>query len=76
MRDREVGILRPSVERYTLSLVSGMDRETFDKMWDMSAEGSETENCFMRLHQTEYYAEGRDDGKVLEGMPDVMHLPG
>jgi hypothetical protein len=48
-----------------------MDRETFAKMWEMSASGSEAEHCFMRIRQTEYYAEAREGENVLRGMPEV-----
>lgn len=51
-----------------------MDRETFKTMWEMSASGSEAEHCFMRHHQTEYYADGKDGNKVLEDMPEVILL--
>lgn len=48
-----------------------MDRETFSKMWEMSAPGTESENCFLRLPQTEYYAETKGDDNCLHTMPDV-----
>ena len=48
-----------------------MEGETFDKMWEMSAPGSEAEHCFMRIRQIEYYAEARDGENGLRGMPEV-----
>ena len=49
-----------------------MDRETFDRMWKMSAPGTGTaEKCFLRLPQTEYYVEERIGYNCLEVMPDV-----
>lgn len=48
-----------------------MDRETFKKMWEMSAPGSETEHLFLRLPQVEFYAEERVGENCLEVMPDV-----
>ncbi|KAF8317064.1 nucleotide-binding domain-containing protein [Clavulina sp. PMI_390] len=47
-----------------------MDRETFAKMWEMSAPGSETEHCFLRLPQTEWYAEDKGETNCLSVMPD------
>jgi len=46
-----------------------MDRETFQTMWEMSA--NEAKGCFLRLPQTEYYAERSSEENVLEVMPDV-----
>ena len=48
-----------------------MDEETFKTMWDMSREGAPSEQCFMRLPQTEYYCEKREEDNCLEVMPDV-----
>lgn len=46
-----------------------MDRETFDTMWTMS-EAGETEGCFLRLPQVEYYADDRVTDS-LSWMPEV-----
>ncbi|EJD46855.1 D-amino-acid oxidase [Auricularia subglabra TFB-10046 SS5] len=54
----------------------GFDRETFKVMWEMSAPGSEAEGCFMRLPQTEYFAEVRVRPHPLEVMPDFRYLGG
>ena len=48
-----------------------MDRETFAKMWMMSEPGQESEQCFMRIPQTEYYKEKRIGVNCLETMPEV-----
>lgn len=47
-----------------------MDRMTFDIMWKMS-EAPESEQCFLRLPQTEYYYEESVGPSPLEFMPDV-----
>jgi len=51
-----------------------MDQATFRRMWEMSETGHPSEHCFLRLPQTEYYREKRDnDGtsNPLHTMPDV-----
>ena len=48
-----------------------MDRETFNKMWEMSEPGSDSEKCFMRIPQIEYYKEKRFGVNCLEVMPEV-----
>ncbi|EMD34685.1 hypothetical protein CERSUDRAFT_116873 [Gelatoporia subvermispora B] len=50
-----------------------IDQETFKVMWDLSAPGGDAEECFLRLPQTDYYYDGRDDR--LEWMPDHGYLP-
>jgi D-aspartate oxidase len=51
-----------------------MDKETFDRMWEMSAPGSDSEQCFMRLPQTEYYLETKPKPHELEHMPNFRYL--
>jgi hypothetical protein len=51
-----------------------MDKETFDKMWELSAPGSDAEKCFMRLPQTEYYIEAKPRPHELEHMPNVRPI--
>jgi len=51
-----------------------MDRETFEAMWELSAPGSPAEQCFLRLHQEEYYCEERPQPDVLEMMPEYRVL--
>ncbi|KZV88380.1 D-amino-acid oxidase [Exidia glandulosa HHB12029] len=51
-----------------------MDRATFQEMWKMSAPGSDAEGCFMRLPQTEYFAEPRARPHPLEVMPDFRYV--
>lgn len=48
-----------------------MDRETFQKMWELSAPGGEAEGCFLRISQTEYYCDAAAGPNPLEVMPDV-----
>lgn len=38
-------------------------------MWQLSAPGGEAEHCFMRVSQTDYLLDGRDE--CLDWMPDV-----
>ena len=52
---------------------TAIDRETFDVMWDLSEPGKPTEHCFMRVSQTDYLLDGRDEG--LDWMPDVCSAP-
>jgi len=48
-----------------------LEKETFDKFWELSAPGSEAEECFLRVPQTEYFYNDGSLIKVLKGMPDV-----
>ncbi|KAJ4482567.1 D-amino-acid oxidase [Lentinula aciculospora] len=34
-----------------------IDQETFRKMWNLSEQGSDSEECFLRIEQVEYYHE-------------------
>jgi D-amino-acid oxidase len=52
-----------------------MDKDTFDVMWEMSASGSDAEQCFMRLPQTEYYVAVKPRPHELDHMPDVRSRP-
>ncbi|EJD40291.1 nucleotide-binding domain-containing protein, partial [Auricularia subglabra TFB-10046 SS5] len=53
-----------------------MDRATFKVMWDMSAPGSETEGCFLRITQSEYYPDAppAELTSALDNMPDFRFL--
>ncbi len=42
-------------------------------MWELSAPGGDAEQCFMRVPQTDYLLDGRDEG--LDWMPDVRAVP-
>ena len=53
----------------TLNFIAEIDEETFKVMWNLSAPGGEAEGCFLRLHQTDYFYDGRD--VHLDWMPDV-----
>ncbi|KAI0674533.1 D-amino-acid oxidase [Trametes maxima] len=50
-----------------------IDKETFDVMWELSAPGGAAEHCFLRLPQTDYLLDGRDE--CLDWMPDFKKLP-
>ncbi|TCD68858.1 hypothetical protein EIP91_009572 [Steccherinum ochraceum] len=50
-----------------------IDRETFDVMWELSKPGGEAECAFLRIHQTDYYYDGRNTH--MEWMPDFKPLP-
>ncbi|TFK39747.1 D-aspartate oxidase [Crucibulum laeve] len=52
-----------------------LDERTFDVMWELSAPGSEAEECFLRVHQTEYFFSERPIPEPLETMPDFQRLP-
>src|ERR1700733_1600783 len=53
----------------------GIDRETFDVMWELSAAGSPAEACFLRSRQEEYYTEEAEVQRdPLEFMPDVSSI--
>lgn len=51
--------------------LAGMDRETFDTLWKMSASDAPTRHLFMRIPQTELYTEPLLGPSVLKVMPDV-----
>ncbi|KAM5543713.1 hypothetical protein V8D89_002330 [Ganoderma adspersum] len=50
-----------------------IDRETFDVMWELSTPGGPAEHCFLRVSQTDYLLDGRDE--CLGWMPDFKELP-
>ncbi|KAH6887871.1 D-amino-acid oxidase [Coprinopsis sp. MPI-PUGE-AT-0042] len=52
-----------------------LEQATFDIMWKLSEPGSVTEECFLRVHQTEYYLPGAPDIPTLQSMPDFKLLP-
>jgi len=49
-----------------------IDSETFKVMWELSKPGGEAEGAFLRLHQTDYYYDGRNTH--LDWMPDFKPL--
>ena len=49
----------------------GLDKETFDVLWEMSKPGSETEGLFLRIDQKDYYEVKPDQDIPLEWMPNV-----
>jgi D-aspartate oxidase/D-amino-acid oxidase len=48
-------------------------------MWELSSPGSDTEECFLRIPQTEYYFVDQQKPEPLEKMPNVrehtLHVP-
>lgn len=48
-----------------------LEKETFKTLWELSAEGSPAQRCFIRAKQTEYYTIEREDPDYLSFMPDV-----
>jgi hypothetical protein len=62
-------LIFPALEIVTY--LAEMDKETFQKMWDLSAPGGQAEGCFLRLQQTEWYHELRKDFSSFSWMPDV-----
>ncbi|EJF63901.1 D-amino-acid oxidase [Dichomitus squalens LYAD-421 SS1] len=50
-----------------------IDRETFNVMWKLSEPGGAAEHCFLRVAQTDYLLDGRDE--CLDWMPDFKTLP-
>ncbi|EGO03581.1 hypothetical protein SERLA73DRAFT_175101 [Serpula lacrymans var. lacrymans S7.3] len=53
----------------------GIDKETFDVMWELSAPGGAAEGCFLRHTQTEYHGDASPSPHWLEFMPDFRYLP-
>lgn len=49
----------------------GLDKETFDIMWEMSKPGSETEGLFLRVDQMDYFEVQPAQGFPIEWMPNV-----
>lgn len=49
-----------------------IDEDTFKVMWELSAPGGDAEGCFKRIHETEYFYDGRD--ARLNWMPDFTVL--
>ncbi|KAF8339534.1 uncharacterized protein EI90DRAFT_3279207 [Cantharellus anzutake] len=47
-----------------------LDSKTFRRMWEMSEGGHPAEHCFLRLQQTEYYSDKRNN----EGNTDRLHF--
>ncbi|KAF9457141.1 hypothetical protein BDZ94DRAFT_1326481 [Collybia nuda] len=52
-----------------------IDRETFKKMWEMSAPGGPAEGCFLRITEEELYCQERIQPDPLGVMPDFKILP-
>ncbi|KAF8970428.1 D-aspartate oxidase [Flammula alnicola] len=50
------------------------EEQTFKVMWDLSAPGSEAEESFLRIPQTEYFSVSREKPEPLEKMPNFRNL--
>jgi len=48
-----------------------MERETFDRFWELSEPGNDAEECFLRAPQTVYFRYKREKPDVLATMPNV-----
>ncbi|KAF8156859.1 D-aspartate oxidase [Crassisporium funariophilum] len=51
-----------------------LEEKTFDIMWDLSAPGSDAEESFLRIPQTEYFFVERALPDPMEKMPNFRHL--
>ncbi|KAF9057156.1 D-aspartate oxidase [Panaeolus papilionaceus] len=51
------------------------EKETFDVMWKLSAPGSDAEESFLRVTQTEYFYVEREKPDPLEQMPNYKPIP-
>ncbi|KZT68364.1 D-amino-acid oxidase [Daedalea quercina L-15889] len=59
-----------------------IDSATFKTMWELSEPGADADHCFLRIHETQYFYDGRDghydwypDYKVLP-QDSLMAVPG
>jgi hypothetical protein len=52
-----------------------LEEETFNVMWELSASGSDAEECFLRIPQTEYFVVDPPKPEPLEKMPNVRAHP-
>ncbi|KAF5340298.1 hypothetical protein D9611_007863 [Ephemerocybe angulata] len=53
-----------------------LELETFKKLWEMSAPGSDSEECFLRIEETEYFHEvSSAETTPLKDMPNFKVLP-
>jgi len=51
--------------------LEGYEEKTFEIFWEMSAPGSDSEECFLRMPQTQYYFDERPGEEPLAKMPNV-----
>ncbi|EFI26802.1 D-amino-acid oxidase [Coprinopsis cinerea okayama7 len=51
-----------------------LEQATFDTMWKKSEPGSEAEECFLRVPQTEYFFDEASEIKPLRSMPNFKYL--
>ncbi|KAF7300704.1 Nuclear export factor [Mycena chlorophos] len=52
-----------------------MDQATFDEMWKLSAPDGPAEGCFLRIRESEYFAEPIAHPEVLSRMPQFTKIP-
>ena len=52
-----------------------LEEETFNVMWELSSSGSDAEECFLRIPQTEYFFVDKRMPEPLEKMPNVRSHP-
>ncbi|PFH47707.1 hypothetical protein AMATHDRAFT_67038 [Amanita thiersii Skay4041] len=53
----------------------GLEKRTFEKLWELSEPDAPTEGLFLRLGQLEHYHEARSENDQLKTMPDYTSLP-
>ncbi|KAF9486249.1 nucleotide-binding domain-containing protein [Pholiota conissans] len=51
-----------------------IDHATFLEFWRLSAPGGDAEECFLRLHQTEYYISENPYSDALRRMPSYQEI--
>ncbi|KAF8804606.1 D-aspartate oxidase [Phlegmacium glaucopus] len=57
------------------TLRAEIDRKTFLEMWDLSGPGGGAEECFLRLHQTEFCHTRLPRPNPIETMPNFKEVP-
>ncbi|KAJ2915167.1 hypothetical protein MD484_g5249, partial [Candolleomyces efflorescens] len=55
--------------------IAELEVDTFKVLWDLSAPGSDAEECLLRIHEEEYFADDSIPIKPFENMPDVRAFP-
>ncbi|TFK28496.1 D-amino-acid oxidase [Coprinopsis marcescibilis] len=52
-----------------------LEEVTFEYMWKLSEPGTDAEECFLRVPQTEYFFDSAAESSPLRSMPDFKHIP-
>jgi len=60
-----------SEEDLIILILKGYEEKTFEILWEMSASGSDSEECFLRMPQTQFYFDERPKEEPLAKMPNV-----